>query len=224
MVLPDLTDLFIADTYRGMLHTSNVPVVNNLPPVYDGLGNKTSLSIGSDGNGASISGTLSADGFTIRGFASLIDYIYPINSIYLSIDNINPGVRFLGTSWTQEALGRFLAGVGTGNDGVYTKTINSGDNNGEYEHKLTIAEIPSHSHSGITATIGAQGDFITNGEATLLDSRGSMDHENSGHTQRNGVGKLLRLDGQVFLDNTGGSLAHNNTPPSYGVYVWRRIS
>ena len=224
-MLPDLTDQFIADSYAGILHTSNVPVSEtNLPQIYDGLGNKTSMKIGSEGGGASFTGTLLADGFAITGYASLIDYIYPVNSIYLSIDNINPQLRFLNTTWQNVAEGKFLAGVGLGNDGVNNKNITSGDNSGKYETTLTVDQLPSHTHTGVTGTMSNGGQVITDGEPTLLDSLQSIKHQDTGHTSSTDSNKILKLDGQVFLNNTGSGSPIDNTPPSFGVYVWKRIS
>lgn len=224
-MLPDLTDQFIADSYKGVLHTSNVPVSeSNLPQVYDGLGNKTSMKIGSDGNGASFSGTLSADNFAIKGFATLIDYLYPIGAIYLSSDNINPQLRFLNTTWQQVSEGKFLAGIGLGNDGAVNKNIVAGNNDGKYSQVLTVAQMPSHTHTGITCSRGSSGETVTSGEPTLLDSRRSMVHQNSGHTSDDDSNKILSLDGQVVLNNTGEGEPIDNCPPSFGVYVWKRIS
>lgn len=117
MALPDLTELHVADTYKGVLHTSNVPISGaNLPPVYDGLGNKSSLRLGSDGNGASVSGCLSADCLTLTGYPSIIDYLYPVGAIYLDTLDVNPQTRFVGTTWGKISEGKFLAGVGSGVD------------------------------------------------------------------------------------------------------------
>jgi len=224
-MLPDLTDQFIADSYAGILHTSEIPATGtNLPQVYDGLGNKTSFSIGSDGNGASFTGTLSSGNYSIGNYATLIDYLYPVNSIYLSTDDINPELRFLNTTWQAVSEGKFLAGVGLGNDGVNYKNITSGDNSGKYETTLTVDQLPSHTHTGVTGTVGSGGSAITNGESTLLDSLVSLNHENAGHTSANGTNKILKLDGQVFLNNTGSGSPIDNTPPSFGIYVWKRTS
>lgn len=226
-MLPDLTDQFIADSYEGILHTSNVPTTGtDTVQVYDGLGNKTSFKVGSDGNGGSFTGNLSASNYSIGIYATLIDYIYPVNSIYLSTDNINPQLRFLGTVWQQvvEAQGKFLAGVGLGNDGLNDKNITSGNNSGEYLNTLSVSQLPAHTHTGVTGTVGSGGGAITSGEPTLLDSLQSFDHQNSGHTSASGTNKILKLDGQVFLNNTGTGTPVNNCPPSFGVYVWKRTS
>lgn len=66
-----------------------------------------------------------------------LDFIYPIGSIYMSVNSTNPEILF-GGSWTQ-LKDRFLLGAGD--------TYANGDTGGEATHTLTIYEMPSHSHS-----------------------------------------------------------------------------
>jgi hypothetical protein len=203
-MLPDLTDQFIADSYAGILHTSEIPATGtNLPQVYDGLGNKTSFSIGSDGNGGSFTGTLSSGNYSIGNYATLIDYLYPIGSVYFSVGNTNPATRFAGTGWTQISEGRFIVGVGSDqDDNSVTKTFTEGENNGEYQHTLTVAEMPSHGHN-------------------VLGRNERFGRTNS--SSKTSVGTdPTRIKG--ITDNTGGNLPHNNTPPGFGLYVWERTS
>jgi hypothetical protein len=203
-MLPDLTDQFIADSYAGILHTSEIPATGtNLPQVYDGLGNKTSFSIGSDGNGGSFTGTLSSGNYSIGNYATLIDYLYPIGSVYFSVGNTNPATRFAGTGWTQISEGRFIVGVGSDqDDNSVTKTFTEGENNGEYQHTLTVAEMPSHRH-------------------TVLGRSENYGRTNS--SSKTSVGTdPTRIKG--ITGNTGDNLPHNNTPPGFGLYVWERTS
>lgn len=209
MALPDLTDDFVADSFFGVLHTSNVPVSGaNLPPVYDGLGHRSSLKLGSDGNGASISGCLSADCLTITGYPNIIDYLYPVGAVYIDTLDVNPQTRFVGTTWGKISEGIFLAGVGTGTDvnGV-NKTILPGSNVGEYQHTLTTNEIPSHSHRVRNGTGGENTD-------TLRDGNGF-----SGMDDTLEYGSYNNI-----IEATGGSSPHNITPPSFGVYIWKRLT
>ena len=213
MALPDLTDQFFADTYKGVLHSSNIPITN-LPPIYDGLGNKSSLKLGSDGNGASISGCLSADCINV-GNQGLVDYIFPIGSVFFSADNVSPAIRFSGTTWERIAQGRFIAGVGIGNDGVNSKNITGGNNSGEYNHTLTIDELPSHNHkpkmrwmSGGDDNAGWNG-WMGSSFRALADANVYGDDLNPPTLQ---------------IENAGGGSSHNNTPPGFGLYIWRRIS
>lgn len=64
------------------------------------------------------------------------DDVYPVGSIYLSVNNVNPSTLFGGT-WEQ-IKDKFLLGAGD--------TYSSGSTGGESTHTLTINEMPSHSH------------------------------------------------------------------------------
>jgi len=229
MSLPNLTNEFIADSYKGVLHTSNQPVTGaELRQVYDGLGNPTSLKISSEtiqiGNlnfptSGSFGQTLifNSNGNLEAGS------LFPIGSVYFTTTDSSPA-SFLGGTWTRIAQGRFIAGVGNGSDGVGSRFLSAGNTGGVYMHSLTVEEMPSHSHEGETGTVGANGEFISTGQPTLLDGRKSFNHERKGHTNASGINKALRLDGQVFLQDSGGNQPHENTPPAFGLYVWSRIA
>lgn len=70
---------------------------------------------------------------------SLLDYIYPVGSIYLSYSHVDPGTLFGGT-WAR-IENAFLWGTTSGG------TI--GQTGGESEHTLTINEMPAHSHGDV---------------------------------------------------------------------------
>lgn len=227
--LPDLTDEFIADSYKGILHTANQPVTGTeLKQVYDGLGNKTGLSVSSTtiGVGSFIFPSTGNFGETLMidaGGNLTLGNIFPVGAVYFTTSNINPST-YLGGTWGAICEGRFIAGVGTGNDGTYTKTISAGNSGGTYKHLLSESELPSHTHTGITASMGASGDVISVGQPTLLDGVRSEVHQNSGHTSNDGAIKTLKLDGQVFLNDTGNNQPHENSPPTFGLYVWTRLA
>lgn len=210
MALPDLTDQFIADSYPGILHTSNTPIINfDLPPVYDGLGNKSALRMGKDGYGVSINGSLSANNLAIAGYATIIDYLYPVGSVYFSANNVNPQSRFTGTTWVRIAEGRFIVGVGTDTDsGGISRTFSAGNTPGEYAHELLVAEMPSHTHQ------------IRSGKNGLLRLQ-----EEGG----NGVAGMLENDNYGFftedipvIGRTGGGVPHENRPPGFALFIWQR--
>lgn len=82
----------------------------------------------------------------------IVDLIYPVGSIYISMNSTNPSTLFGGT-WEAFGQGRVLIGAGTGNDGNTSLSFPAGFTGGEYKHYLVKSEIPSHSHSfsGTTA-------------------------------------------------------------------------
>ena len=155
---------------------------------------------------------LSADDFTVNGFSKMIDHIYPVGSIYLSFDNVNPGIRFTGTTWERRSEGRFIVGVGTGNDGTDSKEFfaESGSDTGKYNHTLTIDELPSHNHK-----LDYSGGDRCDGWGCYNDSRPIVPQFGAGQ------GGYRESD---TLKTTGDNQSHNNTPPGYGVYVWLRTS
>lgn len=196
MASESLTNTNISDTYVGVLHAKGEAIpASGLQDVYDGFGNKSALSIGRAGNGIDVDGTLGSN------FKSAIaEAVYPVGSIIFSIDNTNPGVRFTSTTWTQVAEGKFIAGVGTGTDSnAATHTVTAGDTDttGEYEHALTVGELPSHSHTLL-------GGGFNGSEGIEPGSRRTDDLGQSG--------------------TTGNNESHNNIPPTFGMYVWQRTA
>lgn len=68
--------------------------------------------------------------------------IYPVGSIYMSVNNVNPSTIFGGT-WEQ-IKDKFLLACGD--------TYNNGATGGEATHTLNASEIPTHNHTYTEAT------------------------------------------------------------------------
>ena len=207
MATTSLTNTNISDTYPGVLHAKGEPIpASGLQDVYDGFGNKSSLKIGRAGQGIDIDGDLGS---------SFIDALYPVGAVIFSADNTNPGVRFSGTTWTQEAEGRFIAGVGTGNDGSNTQAVPAGnDSTGKYKHTLTEAELPQHNHNtfkDISSSTNNTENFAARKDA-------------SGGSQNYAIQSTVETPDVFPTSNTGSGTAHNNIPPSFGLYVWKRTA
>lgn len=191
--MKSLTDQFISDYYQSLLHIEDIALSTTLTYVYDGAGNKSGVGLSGE--------NVIIDNLFLKkdtAYITLIDYLYPINSIMLTIDNVNPQTRFAGTTWQQISQGRFLAGVGTGNDGVESYTLSAGNGSGTYNHKLTINELPSHDHD-------------------LTNFKFVRDRDNDEN-------KSVWIGGtsDAKTAKTGGDASHNNRPPEFGVYVWKR--
>ena len=102
---------------------------------------------------------------TPGGIKSFLDAIYPVGSIYMSVKSTNPGTLFGGT-WVTIAQGKCLVGVGTNKDANNeSKTFTVRQTGGEYNHKLTVNEMPSHYH-----TLG----YDARKNATSLADSGSL--------------------------------------------------
>ena len=222
-----LENQFISDRYTSLLHLSGSNLTDNLDFVYDGLGNQTPIQVSNDKVVINnVEQPPSLTNSTIKFF----DLMFPVNSIYLTADNTNPTTRFSGTTWELVSQGRYLAGIGTGSDtNNVSRTITEGSNSdsfGEYEHRLTEAEMPKHKHgfSGAddpTPEGGRQGlsPFVIardDPEQRILPGEpGNQDFQAGGKSGS---------DGETGIFAAGGSESHNNAPPYFGVYVWKRTS
>ncbi len=132
------------------------------------------------------------------------DLIYPVGSIYMSVNNTKPSVLFGGT-WEQ-IKDRFLLSAGD----IYI----GGSTGGEATHTLSKDEMPIHEHGFLdywgttydsSATQGTRNCVAINGDGSGLDS-------SSGANARTKTAEA------------GGGQAHNNMPPYLTVYMWQRIA
>lgn len=78
----------------------------------------------------------------------LLDLFYPVGSYYeTSNTSFNPNTSWGGT-WVEESDGTVLVSeCGGSSAGTARPVIKVGDKGGEYWHKLTVNEIPSHNHN-----------------------------------------------------------------------------
>lgn len=82
----------------------------------------------------------------MANWVNLMDIVYPVGSIYQSMNNTSPASSIGGT-WSAIS-GRFLLGANS--------TYSAGSQDGEATVTLTVNQMPSHIHSGtrtITSTL-----------------------------------------------------------------------
>lgn len=126
---------------------------------------------------------------------------YPVGSVYISISsNFNPNTSFGGT-WERFGQGRTLIGEGEGWDGITGLTFTAGTIGGEYKHKLTIDEMPSHSHTYYSPVV----------QEVLPSSNSS--------TYGNYMKSYI-----IETSYSGGDGDHNNLQPYITVYFWKRTA
>ena len=145
--------------------------------------------------------------YKING-TNIFDLIYPVGSIYISVNNTDPGTLFGGT-WDR-IKDTFLLSAGD--------TYAAGSTGGEATHTLTTDEMPSHSHfqqhQSDTSYVGVH---VKN-----YNSGGSIQGvQPSNGTRRNNIADPST---RVPTVATGGGQAHNNLPPYLAVYVWKRTA
>lgn len=127
------------------------------------------------------------------------DTIYPVGSIYMSVNATNPSELFGGT-WVAWGSGRVPVGVDT-SDSDFSTIEKTG---GEKTHELSINEMPSHTHANYAkrtnVTINSSGNTII-----------SCHRSNTGASTGDNIGK------------TGSNAPHNNLQPYITCYMWKRI-
>ncbi|ASN70994.1 putative structural protein [uncultured Caudovirales phage] len=133
---------------------------------------------------------------------------YPVGSIYINGSSSTNPATLLGFGvWQAAGTGRVLIGAGSGTDARgEAKSFTGGATGGEYNHVLTVSEMPEHAHpmpqgsvapSGTTGPVYASGDDVT----------------------RTTIGSETPDTGKI-----GGGAAHNNLQPYLVVYMWQRTS
>lgn len=129
---------------------------------------------------------------------NLLESIYPIGSIYMSVTNKSPA-SFLGGTWAQ-LKDRFLLGAGSS----YT----NGSTGGASTVTLTVDQMPSHGHNIYDDT-----------DERLVGPYGGGDSGSHGITYSH-AGRSNTLMASV----AGGGKSHNNMPPYLVVYMWKRTA
>lgn len=99
------------------------------------------LGVTSGGTGADSAAAARAN-LGLKGASTLepgelLSLVYPVGSLYLSVNSTNPGTLFGGT-WVQ-IEDTFLLAAG--------QTYTAGATGGEAAHTLTVDEMPSHNHT-----------------------------------------------------------------------------
>lgn len=153
---------------------------------------------------------------SINTMQSIIDTIYPVGSLYMSVNNLDPTTLF-GGKWERWGKGKVPVGVDE-NDTDFSaseKTV------GEKTHKLTVNEMPSHTHS--MANGGAHKHDIRYKAIGRQDggywtpvSSADVSATTTAFTTSSGEHKHA-------IATTGGELAHNNIQPSITCYMWKRV-
>lgn len=135
----------------------------------------------------------------------LLNIIYPVNSIYLSMSSTNPSSYFGGT-WTQISQGCAIVGVNTSD----TDFASAGKTGGEKTHTLSVSEMPSHNHFDFSNTDG----FALHCENVAWGNYVIM-------TKNSTTGEVYNYQKPT---SQGKSSAHNNLQPYFCCYIFKRIA
>lgn len=150
--------------------------------------------------------------------SGLLDYIWPVGSIYQTTDTaFDPNAAWGGT-W-ERIKDRFLLAAGD--------TYSAGATGGEAEHTLTTSEIPAHTHGSksltgwfnplVWETLKSGGIVKKRSGGTELANKTASSGSNFGRFD-------TTIDATHEHSSVGGGAAHNNMPPYVAVNVWKRTA
>lgn len=194
----------LGTSYAGSASTvSRSDHVHALPALTSCTG---TLTIPKGGTGAT-----SASGVVANLKTALVDLIYPVGAIYMSVDSTSPGTLFGGT-WTQ-IKDTFLLSAGD--------TYTAGTTGGEATHTLTTSELPSHRHP--TYNGDGWANFEIHRDGTGARTQVTTSSSSGKYTFTVTTSTDIQWPNNVS-GYAGGGGAHNNMPPYLAVYVWERVS
>ena len=97
---------------------------------------------------------------------AIVNLVYPIESILMSVKNTNPS-NYLGGTWVAWGAGRVPVGVNT-SDSSFSTVEKTG---GKKTHTLTSSEMPKHAHyTGVYTGNGSASHFAATGGDSLYSN------------------------------------------------------
>ncbi len=177
----------------------------------------------------------------IPSLSTIVDAIYPIGSIYISVNSVNPA-NFFGGEW-EEIQNRFLIGAGTlpaGQTGGSSRVTLRVENIPSHSHTVNAHNhsVPQHTHSATAQVSGAHNhevyirtDISTGGSAQRTG--GSNNYSTTQETTWGGNHTHNIIIQSNLPNNTGtaspgtnyvgGGQAFDILPPYLAVCMWKRI-
>lgn len=146
---------------------------------------------------------------------NILDNIYPVGSIFITMNSTNPS-EYFGGKWEKISGGYLYA---TGSTSLGKTTYNGW---GAQSTALTIGQMPSHTHR-----IG----FTTSWGATVWDSAtqdGYVGPRDPGNALSYGASANQAFVppryGTLFNETIGGGQGHTHNIATIDVWMWKRVS
>lgn len=145
---------------------------------------------------------------------------WPVGSIYISINNINP-TKYFGGTWVAFGTGRTLVGV----DSSQTEFNSVEKTGGAKTHTLTSGQIPSHNHKGETGTALSSFLRVVGVAGTSIAVNHTTGYAGGAFTDTSG-GNIPGANHyhEFTTSSVGNGEAHNNLQPYITVYFWKRTA
>ena len=159
---------------------------------------------------ARFQGDVQVDGALQVGGKSLLDMVYPVGSIYLSVSGTDPQTLFGGTWARLEDV--FLLAAGAKHA--------AGSTGGEESHTLTASEMPTH-NGHLSAGIAGAAPYGKGNYEGYLNVSAMTAYVGGGYR---GWNVYSGNEMHPASEAAGGGQPHNNMPPYLAVYTWKRTA
>ena len=207
-----LDDIYFKDAFTKTEDKLNIEVDNANVACITSKNNKFSLD--DEGN-------LTVNSINVNNSNIQAQTMYPVGSIYLSVNETNPSTYF-GGSWELWGSGKCLVGIDT-TQAEFNSVEKTG---GSKEVTLTTSQIPSHSH-GLSGT-GAHTHTFTGFLQTYGIKDGTYKAVSHIRYESDGAAVPPSMNSSGghshSISNTGGSAAHTNLQPYITCYMWKRTA
>ena len=135
-----------------------------------------------------------------NGIAELYDAIFPIGQIVIKGDDADYS-NWLGFTWERTAVGKVLVGI----DSTDTDFNTIGKTSGEKSVKLTVAQMPKHTH-------------------TLKTGARTADWKEPNYAISYQYQAASTANSSQGIETAGENQPHNNLQPYQVVAYWKRIA
>ena len=135
--------------------------------------------------------------------SSLVNLIYPIGAVYISVNSTDPGTIWSGTTWVAFGAGRTLVGI-DGGDASFNSVEETG---GAKTHTLTTAQLPAHYHSYYDQWYSLH-PYLLWSSAAPQNLGGPSTFQSQGRN----------------TGNAGSGSSHNILQPYIVTYMWKRTA
>lgn len=136
----------------------------------------------------------------------IFNLIYPVGSVYISVNDTNPGTLF-GGNWSRITDGYLFCGATGYGKGTQSNLLNA---TRTADTTLTVNQIPAHSHN--------YGNRLCVWDASAAGTNAARGSYGETSIQFYGWGSVPNTD------NTGGGQGHSHPMPTTAVSVWKRTA
>lgn len=145
----------------------------------------------------------------------VINIIYPIGSIYMSVNNTNPSALFGGT-WVSWGSGRVPVGVNTSDTNFNTVEKTGGSKYlQKHNHDLT-GTLAKHEHANT-------GGFFNQEKQRFLVAGNKLDNSSTGTSSTNAMITYTNIENKLSISESGTGDS-GNLQPYITCYMWKRTA